>query len=60
MKLSQRRADSVRNYLVNKLGVAPDRIKAVGYGPTRPIADNKTKAGKERNRRIEANFTCKK
>lgn len=58
MKLSQWRAESVRSYLINKFGVAPNRIKAVGFGPTRPIADNKTKAGKERNRRIESNFTC--
>lgn len=58
MKLSQRRADSIRNYLVDKLGIAPDRIKAVGYGPTKPVASNKTKAGKEQNRRIESNFTC--
>ncbi|MDR3579634.1 MAG: OmpA family protein [Oryzomonas sp.] len=58
MKLSQRRAESVRNYLIEKFGIAPERIKAVGYGPTKPIASNKTKAGKEQNRRIEANFTC--
>ena len=58
MKLSQRRADSVRTYLIEKFGIAPDRIKAIGYGPTKPIASNKTKAGKEQNRRIESNFNC--
>ena len=58
MKLSQRRADSIRTYLIEKFGVAPERVKAVGYGPTKPIASNKTKAGKEKNRRIESNFTC--
>lgn len=58
MKLSQRRADSVRRYLIEKFGIAPERIKAVGYGPTKPVASNKTKAGRERNRRIESNFTC--
>jgi OOP family OmpA-OmpF porin len=58
MKLSQRRADSIRSYLVDKFGIAPERIKAVGYGPTKPVASNKTKAGKEQNRRIESNFTC--
>ena len=58
MKLSQRRADSIRNYLVDKFGIAPERIKAVGYGPTKPVASNKTKEGKEKNRRIESNFTC--
>jgi len=58
MKLSQRRAESVRNYLISKFGIAPERISAVGFGPTKPSADNKTKAGKEQNRRIESNFTC--
>lgn len=58
MKLSQRRADSVRSYLVDKFGIAGDRIKAIGYGPTKPIADNSTRAGKEKNRRIETNFKC--
>lgn len=59
MKLSQKRADSVRSYLIDNFGIAPDRIAAKGYGPTKPIADNKTKQGKAKNRRIEANFTCK-
>jgi OmpA-OmpF porin, OOP family len=58
IKLSQRRAESIRNYLIDKFGIAPERIKAVGYGPTKPIASNQTKAGKEKNRRIESNFTC--
>lgn len=58
MKLSQRRADSVRNYLVNKFGIAPDRLKAVGYGPTKPVDSNKTEAGRKKNRRIESNFKC--
>lgn len=57
-KLSQRRADSVRSYLIDKFGIAPERIQAKGYGPTRPIADNATKEGKQKNRRIEANFAC--
>lgn len=58
MKLSQRRADSVRNYLIQKFGIAPERISAKGFGPTKPVADNKTSAGKQKNRRIEANFNC--
>lgn len=57
MKLSQRRADSVRSYLI-KLGVAPERLEAKGYGPNKPRATNKTAAGKAQNRRIEANFAC--
>ena len=58
LKLSQRRADSVRNYLIKNFGVTPERIKAVGYGPARPIADNGSASGKQKNRRIESNFAC--
>jgi OOP family OmpA-OmpF porin len=57
-KLSQRRAESVKNYLVETFGIAADRIEAKGYGFEKPIASNKTKEGKANNRRIEANFTC--
>jgi outer membrane protein OmpA-like peptidoglycan-associated protein len=52
MKLSQDRADSVKAYLVKK-GVAEDRIQTRGAGPDEPIADNKTREGKQQNRRIE-------
>src|SRR5205807_1234551 len=52
MKLSKERADAVKAYLVSA-GAAENRISTVGYGPDKPIADNKTKAGKEKNRRIE-------
>ena len=52
MKLSQRRADAVRNYLIQK-GIDPSRIRAVGYGPDRPIAPNDTPEGRAKNRRIE-------
>ena len=58
MKLSQRRADSVRSYLVKTFGVAPGRLEAKGYGPTKPRSSNKTKEGMASNRRIEANFIC--
>lgn len=51
-KLSQGRAEAVREYLVKK-GVAADRLAAKGYGPTRPIGDNKTAKGREENRRVE-------
>ena len=50
--LSQRRADSVKKYLAGK-GIAADRLTAVGYGEAQPIADNKTKAGRQENRRVE-------
>jgi OOP family OmpA-OmpF porin len=50
--LSQRRAAAVKDYLVSK-GIADSRIETRGAGPDEPIDDNKTKAGKQRNRRIE-------
>lgn len=58
MKLSQRRAESVRSYIIKNSGVDASRITAKGFGPTKPVADNKTAAGKAKNRRIEANFSC--
>jgi OmpA-OmpF porin, OOP family len=58
MKLSQRRADSVRSYLIKNFGAAPERLEAKGYGPNKPRATNKTAEGKAQNRRIEANFVC--
>jgi OOP family OmpA-OmpF porin len=51
-KLSQDRADSVKQWLVDN-GVPPERIRTRGVGPDEPIADNKTAAGREKNRRIE-------
>jgi OOP family OmpA-OmpF porin len=58
MKLSQRRADNVVTYLVDKGGIARSRLRAVGYGETRPIADNSTQIGKRLNRRINAIIAC--
>lgn len=52
LKLSQQRAQSVRDALV-KMGVAADRIKAVGMGEDFPIASNKTAEGRARNRRVD-------
>lgn len=51
-KLSQARAEAVMMYLVKK-GVSSTRMTAVGYGQEKPIADNKTKAGRQKNRRVE-------
>lgn len=51
-KLSQRRAESVRRYLIDK-DVDEDRLAAVGYGEAKPIADNETEEGRSKNRRVE-------
>ena len=53
-KLSERRAKSVRDYLVNKLGMDGKLFSAVGYGESKPIASNDTDAGRAENRRILA------
>ena len=55
-KLSQDRADAVMMYLVKK-GVSSSRMTAIGYGQEKPIADNTTKAGRQKNRRVEFNIT---
>jgi outer membrane protein OmpA-like peptidoglycan-associated protein len=52
MTLSQKRAESVRDYLISK-GVPEGQMTAKGYGKTKPIADNTTKAGRAKNRRTE-------
>ena len=51
-KLSERRAQSVLEYFAGK-GIAKSRMQAVGYGETKPIADNKTREGRALNRRVE-------
>lgn len=52
VELSERRARVVRDALI-AFGVPPDRVVARGYGPTRPVADNGTSAGRASNRRVE-------
>jgi outer membrane protein OmpA-like peptidoglycan-associated protein len=52
LKLSQGRASSVRTYLIGK-GIASERMEAIGYGETRPIAANSTRVGRAQNRRVE-------
>lgn len=52
LKLSEARAVAIRDFLVSK-GVEKKRLSTVGYGESKPIADNNTRAGRIRNRRIE-------
>jgi outer membrane protein OmpA-like peptidoglycan-associated protein len=52
MTLSQQRADAVRQFLIEQ-GLSPDTISAKGLGPTDPIADNSTPAGRKQNRRVD-------
>ncbi|MEZ4294331.1 MAG: OmpA family protein [Polyangiaceae bacterium] len=52
IKTSKSRADSVRQWLIDH-GVAESRLVAQGYGPKNPIADNKTKEGRAKNKRVE-------
>ncbi len=51
--LSQRRANNVRKYLIDKFGIDASRINALGYGPYKPIVINDTKGGRRKNRRVE-------
>ncbi len=54
MKLSQNRADVVKDELVNQYGAASDRVSVVGYGETKPVATNSTAQGRQQNRRVMA------
>lgn len=55
-RISEQRAKEVMKYL-QKQGVPADRMTAVGYGQEQPIADNKTAAGRQKNRRVEFKIT---
>lgn len=55
LALSQKRAEKIKKLLVAK-GCKPLRLIAKGYGETRPLVSNKTKAGRKQNRRIEINI----
>ncbi len=60
LKLSQRRAASVRDYLIQNFNISPDRLTAKGFGEERPVATNDTAEGRRQNRRIQAVFTAEK
>lgn len=52
-RLSTQRAQSVRSYLIANMGILGDRLEAVGYGESRPIASNETTQGRAQNRRTD-------
>jgi outer membrane protein OmpA-like peptidoglycan-associated protein len=51
-RLSEQRAAAVQDYLVQR-GISTERLSSKGWGPTRPLADNASEAGREQNRRVE-------
>lgn len=53
-KLSENRAKSVRQYLIDKFGIDGSRLTAVGYGKNKPIVSNDTEEGRQKNRRVQA------
>ena len=52
-KLSQDRAESVQQYMINAMRIPSYRLIAIGYGETRPVANNETESGRAKNRRID-------
>ena len=59
LELSQKRTDSVKEYLMKK-GVSESRVKAIGYGESKPIASNATALGRAKNRRVELKMSYEK
>lgn len=53
MKLSRERAEAVKSWLVERHALAPERLRTMGLGQTRPVADNHSPAGRQENRRVE-------
>ncbi|MGZ3593463.1 MAG: OmpA family protein, partial [Syntrophales bacterium] len=53
MSISLKRAESVKKYLIDKFNISGDRLVVKSYGKSKPIADNKTKEGRAKNRRVE-------
>lgn len=51
--LSERRADATMKYLIEKGGLDGSKISTIGYGETQPVASNKTRSGRAKNRRVE-------
>ncbi|MFZ4714568.1 MAG: OmpA family protein [Bacteriovoracaceae bacterium] len=57
MAISEARAQSVRNFIIENYGIDAARLSAVGFGKKKPIADNKTAQGQKMNRRVVAVIT---
>ncbi|CAD5109271.1 OmpA family protein [Zestomonas carbonaria] len=55
-KLSERRAAAVSDVLVKRYGIEKERVTAIGYGESHPVADNATSEGRDLNRRVELEF----
>jgi outer membrane protein OmpA-like peptidoglycan-associated protein len=53
MELSLKRSKSVSTYLIDHFAISPHRLKVIGYGESRPVADNETREGRRMNRRVE-------
>jgi outer membrane protein OmpA-like peptidoglycan-associated protein len=51
--LSEKRVQSIKEYLTQHFNIAPERIRAIGYGASKPIARNDTPEGRSQNRRVE-------
>ena len=52
-RLSQARAEAVVRYLTRHFGIEPDRLDTVGFGESKPLAENATEEGRSKNRRVE-------
>ena len=53
LDLSQRRADAVHEYLLANAPISPADLTSLGYGESRPVANNETEDGRRKNRRID-------
>jgi outer membrane protein OmpA-like peptidoglycan-associated protein len=52
-RLSQKRAESLQDFMIKQMRISRTRVMATGYGETSPVANNETEAGRAKNRRID-------